>query len=81
MGYDWKDIQKRGFFDGYVHEDVVEYRGNFLEIKVLLPYFVKFKEDNTILSKEYPNDCAVEGLNQQPIVTHDESIFSANNNC
>ncbi len=54
---------KSGFsFDEHEREDVVEYRGIFLkEMKVLLSYFVKFKEDGTILPKEYPEDCAVGG--------------------
>ncbi len=50
-------------------------------MKALLPYFVEFKEDGTILPKEYPEDCAVGGLDQQPIImiTHDKSTFSTNN--
>ena len=61
---------------------MIEYREIFLEeMKVLLPYFVEFKEDGTILPKKYPDDYAVGGSDQQPIImiTHDESTFSANN--
>ena len=75
-------FKKRFFFDGHEHEDVVEYRGIYLEeMKALLPYFIEFKEDGTILPKEYPEHCAVGGSNQRPIIiiTHDKSTFSANN--
>lgn len=53
------------------------------EIKILLPYFVKFKKDNTILLKKYSENCAVEDSNQRPIImiTHDKNIFFANNSC
>lgn len=51
---------KRGFFDRHKCKNVVEYGGIFLEeIKALLPYFIKFKEDNTILPKEYPDNYAI----------------------
>ena len=48
-------------------------------MKLLLPYLVEFREDGTMISKEYPNNCAVGGPNRQPIImiTHDESTFSA----
>ena len=72
---------KRGFFNGHEREDVVEYWEIFLEeMKSLLPYFVKFKEDGRILPKEYPSDCAVRGPDRRPIImiTHDESTFSVN---
>lgn len=60
---------------------MVEYREIFSEeIKALIPYFVKFEEDNTILPTEYPDDCKVGGWGQQPIImiTHYENTFSAN---
>ena len=81
LGYKWKDEQKGVFFDGHKQEDVVEYCETFLEeMESLLPYFVEFWDDGTILSKEYPEDCAVGGLNWQSIIMiiHDESTFSAN---
>ena len=81
LGYKWKDVQKGIFFDGHEREDVVEYREIFLEeMKALLPYFVEFKEDGTILPKEYLDDCAVGDSDRRPIImiTHDESTFSAN---
>lgn len=39
-----------------------------------------FKADGSMEEKEYPSDCAVGGPNRRPIfvITHDESIFSAN---
>ena len=70
------------FFDGYEREDMIEYQETFLnEMKSLLPYSVEFYEDGTIVPKEYPDDCAVRGLNRRLIIiiTNDESIFSANN--
>ena len=70
------------FFDGHEREDVIEYRETFLnEMKSLLPYFVEFFEDGTMVPKEYPDDCAVEGPDQRPIImiTHDESTFFINN--
>ena len=64
MGYKWKEVQKGVFYDGHEREDDVEYREKFLEkIKELLPYFVEFSKDGSILPKEYPEDCAVAGLN------------------
>ena len=72
------------FFDGHEREDVIEYRETFLnEMKSLLPYFVEFFEDGTMVPKEYPDDCAVGGPDRRPIImiTHDENIFSANDGC
>ncbi len=49
------------FFYGYEREDVIEYQKTFLnEMKLLLPYFVEFFEDVTMVEKEYPDDCKVE---------------------
>lgn len=59
----------------------MKYKKIFLkEIKSLVPYFIKF---NKILSEEYLSNCAVRDLNQWLIIiiTYDENIFSANNNC
>ena len=74
-------FKKGFFFDGHEQENIVEYRKIFLEeIKLFLSYYVGFKEDGKILPKEYPSDCAVGGLDRQPIImiTHYESIFSTN---
>lgn len=81
LDYKWKEVQKGVFFDGHEREDVVEYREIFLdEMKALLPYFVEFSEDGSILPKDYSEDCAVGGPNKRPIImiTHNESTFSAN---
>ena len=62
----------------------MKYRKPFLEqIKSLLPYFVEFQDDGIILPKEYSKNCAVGRPNQRPIIMiiHDESTFSANDNC
>lgn len=81
MGYKWREIQKGVFFDRHEREDVVEYRETFLsEIKSLLPYFLEFSNDGSILPKVYPADCVVGGSNQRPIImiTNDKGTFSAN---
>ena len=59
----------------------MEYRETFLsEMKSLLPYFVGFSDDGSILPKVYLDDCAVRRQDQRPIIiiTNDESIFSPN---
>ena len=62
LGYKWKEVQKRVFFDGHERKDVIEYRETFLnEMKSLLLYFVEFLEDGTMVSKEYLSDCEVGG--------------------
>ena len=84
LGYKWKDEQKVFFFDGHEREDVMKYQETFLEeMKSLLPYFVEFQDDGIILPQEYPENYAVGGPNQQPIImiTHDESTFLANDSC
>lgn len=63
---------------------MVKYRGIYLkEIKALLSYFVKFKKDSIILSKEYVENCAVEGLDQQVIniIMYSKNVFSVNDSC
>lgn len=47
----------------------------------MLFYFVKFKKKGTILSKKYPKDYAIDGLDQRPIILiiHDENTFFVNN--
>lgn len=49
-------------------------------MKLFLPFFVKFEEDVSILSKEYASDCTIKSLNQQLIIRiiYDESTFSMN---
>lgn len=50
-------------------------------MKVLLPYFVEFQKDGTILFKEYLDNCIDDGLDQQSIImiTNYKNTFSANN--
>ena len=74
-------MKKGVFLDGHERPDVVEYRQSFLEeMRRLSPYFVEFSADGLIKEKKYPADCSVGGLDRRPIIiiTHDESIFSAN---
>ena len=80
--YKWKKVQKGVFFDGHKWEDVVEYRETFLsKLKLLLPYFMGFSDNSSILPKAYPDNCIVGGSDQRPIImiTHDKNTFSANN--
>ena len=60
---------------------MLEYKKTFLsEMKSLLPYFVRFSDDESIFSKVYSDDYAVKRLDRRPIIMiiYDESIFSAN---
>ena len=69
MGYKWKKVQKGWFFYEHECEDVIEYQKTFSnEMKSLLPYFVEFYKDGTMVPKEYPDDYAVEGPDQRPII-------------
>jgi hypothetical protein len=49
-------------------------------MKELEPYLVEFDSSGQILEKAYPDDCQVDGSQRRPtiLITHDESIFSAN---
>lgn len=81
LGYNWQDVKKGVFLDGHEREDVVQYRHEFLkEMKEMQPYLVQFSEDGSMKEKIYPEGCIVNGPGRRPIVmiTHDESIFSAN---
>lgn len=50
------------FFYRHKQKDVIEYRKIFLsKIKSLLPYFIEFSNNGSILPKVYPNDCIVKG--------------------
>lgn len=84
MEYKWKKIKKDVFFDGHERKDMIEYKKSFLDkIKSLLPYLVRFSEDESMLPKEYSDDCVVDGLNERPIImiTYDENTFSINDGC
>lgn len=81
LGYRYTDIKKGIFLDGHEREDVVKDRGEFLKkMEMLSPYMVEFREDTSMIPKEYPSDCAIDGPNRRSciLITHDESIFSAN---
>lgn len=49
-------------------------------MNLLLPYFIQFSEDSTIVSKEYPNDCIMgrPEKRQMIMIIHNKSTFSAN---
>lgn len=50
-------------------------------MKELLPYFMEFGEDVSILPKKYPEDYAIGEPNRWQIIMiiNDKSTFSANN--
>lgn len=50
-------------------------------MRLLLPYFVEFFKDSSILEKDYSDDCAIEGPNQKPIIIiiYNKSKILANN--
>lgn len=82
LGYKWKEVQKEVFFDGHERKDVIESWETFLnKIKSLLPYLVEFSKDGTMVSKKYSSNCAVGEPGKRPVImiTHDKSIFFANN--
>lgn len=83
MGYRWKNIKKGVFIDGHEREDVVEYRGKFLDIWYgMQPYVREWEE----VTEEVGGEVRVTGLRKKEkaaekeiiLVTHDESTFSAN---
>ena len=81
LGFRWQDVTKNVFIDGHERPDVIEYRQKFLqEMEELSPYIVDFTPEGGIKEKIYPPGCEVGGSNARPIIiiTHDESIFSAN---
>jgi hypothetical protein len=80
LGYSWKTVRKGVFIDGHERADVLEDRMKFLQkMKELEPLLVEF-DSGRILEKSYPDNCQVGGPQQRPtiIITHDESVFSAN---
>ena len=84
LGYKWEKVQKGVFLNRHERKNVLKYRKTFLsEIKSLLPYFVEFFDNGSILSKAYFDNCAIERSDQRPIImiTHNESKFFTNNGC
>ena len=81
LGYSFRNVKKDVFVDGHERPDVIEDRVRFLKIMENLdPYTVEFKENGTIKSKSFPEDCQIGEENRRPIIciTHDECTFSAN---
>lgn len=84
MNYKWKKVQKGVFYDKYKQKDVVKYREIFFgKMKKLLPYFVKFSKNGSILSKKYPENCVIRKPNWQPIIMiiYNKSSFLPNDRC
>lgn len=50
-------------------------------MKKLLPYFVEFSKDRSILPKKYLKNCIIKELNQRLIIMiiYNENTFLANN--
>lgn len=81
LGFEYKDVKKDVFVDGHERPNVMENCKKFLStMKDLEPYLVKFEEDGSIKTKEYPDDCAVGRDKRRPVIviTDDECTFSAN---
>jgi hypothetical protein len=91
MGYMWKIIKKGVYIDGHEREDVVEYRGKFLDMWYdMQPYVREWEE----VKEEVEGEVRLTGLRKKEkaavkdgkfgdvkeiiLVTHDESTFSAN---
>ena len=82
LGYEYQNICKDIFIDGYKQSNVIEDCKNFLKkMEKFKPYIVKFEENGAIKEKIYPFHCIVHGHNccLIIIITYDECIFSANN--
>lgn len=82
LGYKWKEVQKDAFLDKHEEKDMVEYKKTFLnEIKLLLPYFVEFFNDGSMLSITYFENCIMDSPDQKLIIimTYHKSTFSINN--
>lgn len=74
LGFSFSEVKKDVYVDGHERPDVVEYRNDFLQRwATLKKKFAIFAEDGTWQRPQIPED-------ERPIilVTHDESIFNAN---
>ena len=57
------------FIDGHEHADIVKYRKAFFEeMRLLLPYFVKFSNNCSILEKNYLDNCTLGELDERLII-------------
>lgn len=82
LDFQYKDVKKDVFIDGYKRPDHVQDCKNFLKVmKELKSYLIEFNEDGIIKDKKYPLDCIIRGINWRPviIITYNESTFSINN--
>ena len=81
IGFEYKDVKKDVFVDGYERSDVIEDRKRFLKkMEELKSYLVEFNEDGTMKKKNYPVNCSVGGCDRRSVIviTHDECPFFAN---
>lgn len=60
LEYKWKEVQKTCLLMD-INVKMLNTKKTFLEeMRLLLPYFVEFDKDDSILEKDYPDDCTVE---------------------
>ena len=81
LGYQYTDIKKGYFLDGYVLLNVIEYQAQFLKkLEALGLYLMGFCNDGSIEKRVYPSDYTVYGLNKRLVIliTHDKNIFAGN---
>lgn len=81
LRFEYKDVKKNVFIDGYKRSDVIKDRKRFLKkMEELKPYLVEFNKDSTMKEKNYSANCAVDSCDCRPVImiTHDEYTFSAN---
>lgn len=74
----YKNIKKDVFIDGYKRRNIVsDYKYLLKELK---PYLVKCNKDGIRKDKKYLLDHVIKDTDQRSlfIMTHDKSIFSAN---
>ena len=78
LGYSWKHVRKGIYIDGHERDDVKDYRDNYFipTVQSLLPRMVNWTLDEDGLKQHEPTTTS----EQRPLiyVTHDESIFNAN---
>lgn len=83
LKYEYKDLCKDIFIDGYVKQsDIVKNCKNiFRKIEELKPYVIEFKKEGIMKSKTYFFNCKVRSDDHQPIniITHNKYIICVNN--
>lgn len=81
LGFEYKDIKKDVFINGYKYLDIIGYHKNYITIiNNLKLYLVEF-EKNESMKKKNSDDCIIKRDKYQLviIITHNDRIFFANN--